>query len=396
MPACTSPGRDPLASADGSPDSEETFREAATWPPRRWTINGDFLGLKPTGIARFGREVTLALDALIADRHPLTRGLAVEIVAPRTPRDPLALHHIPIRIVPEYRLRLPQVWVQVQLGRHVRGGLLSFCNLAPIRAARHIACIHDLQTRTAPESYGFIFRLVHRLILPRLARRAALITTVSESSKASFVAHGLVPAERVAVVYNGSDHALRWRAAGALRTWPLERPFVLCIARDETHKNMRLLWRMADPLRALGIDIVAVGDFDPAGIDPGRPEIPSNVHCLGRVSDDELRGLFGQALCFAFPSRTEGFGLPAIEAMACDCPVIASTAPCLPEICGHAALYADPDDVPAWVAGVRAILLKPGLRQSLCDSGRQRAARFSWRATALSYLGLMQQVDQQT
>ena len=317
-------------------------------------------------------------------------------MAPRLPRDPLSLLNIPVRIVPEFRLRLPQVWVQVQLGRHVRGGLLSFCNLAPIGAGRHIACIHDLQTQTAPESYGLIFRLVHRFILPRLARRVALITTVSELSKASFVVHGLASAERVAVVYNGSDHALRWRAASALRTWTMDRPFVLCLGRDEAHKNMRLPWRMADPLRALGIDIVAVGDFDPARVDLNRPEIPSNLHCLGRVSDDELRGLFGQALCFAFPSRAEGFGLPAIEAMACDCPVVASTAPCLPEICGQAALYADPDDVSAWVAAVRAILLQPGLRQTLCDAGRQRAARFTWRATALSYLELMRQVDRQT
>lgn len=96
---------------------------------RRWTINGDFLGLKPTGVARYATETTLALDALVAAEHPLTRGLSLRIVAPRSTS--LPVRSIPVDVVPEYtRPRLPQFWVQAQLPRHVDGGLLSFCNLA--------------------------------------------------------------------------------------------------------------------------------------------------------------------------------------------------------------------------------------------------------------------------
>ena len=90
---------------------------------RRWTINGDFLALQPTGVARYAREVTMALDGLVAARHPLTAGLEIDLVAPREGREPLPLKAIPLRILPEFgRPRLPQFWVQAQLPAAVPGG----------------------------------------------------------------------------------------------------------------------------------------------------------------------------------------------------------------------------------------------------------------------------------
>lgn len=363
-------------------------------PRRHWTINGDFLTLKATGVARYGREVTLALDALIQNRHPLTQDLELRIVAPRDAPDPLSLRQIPLMSLPEFRPRLPQFWVQLQLPRHVSGGLLSFCNLAPIRVKRHIVCIHDLQTRTVPESYGRLFRLAHRLILPRLGRRADRITTVSEKSKDDLVRYGIAPADRLVVTYNGSDHALKWRPDRARHRWQFDRPFVLCIGRNDAHKNTKLLWRLAKPLDMIGVDIALVGDIDLSKLNAkGRPK-PDNIALLGRVDDDDLSAAFATALCLVFPSRSEGFGLPAVEAMACGCPVIASLAPCLPEICGDGALYADPDDVDGWVAAVQTLLDRPDRREALIARGRVQAERYAWRNVAETYLHLMMAVDQ--
>lgn len=359
---------------------------------RRWTINGDFLGLKPTGVARFAHEVTAALDALFDEAHPLTRDLSLDIVTPTEARGAAAWRHLPTRVVPELRPRLPQVWVQLQLPRHVPGGLLSLCNLAPIFVDRHIVCIHDTQTRSTPDSYGFLFRLAHRLILPQLGRRADVTTTVSDFSKQNLAALGIAPSERLVVVHNGSDHTRRWRGQGGGRPWRDARPFVLCLGRDEVHKNMQIIWRLAEPLDRLGIDVVVAGDFDPARID-GPGGRPSNLRCLGRVSDGELAQGFAEALAFLFPSRTEGFGLPAVEAMSCGCPVVASTAPCLRETCGDGALFADWDDGSAWVAAVESLSNSPTLRGEMIDAGRRRATRFTWRSAALTYLELMLRVD---
>ena len=369
-------------------------QEATTAHRKRcWTINGDFVTLNPNGVARYAREVTLALDALIAEGHPLARGLVLDLVAPRRDES-LQLKAISSRVVPEYSTpRLPQFWVQAQLPRHVPGGLLSFCNLAPIALSRHIVCIHDMHTRLMPESYGRLFRWAHRLILPVLGRRAARITTVSELSRLHLVKYGIAPADRITVTYNGSDHAARWDAARSTLEVSPARSYVLCLGRSQKYKNVDLLVRLAPLLDAMGLDLWMAGEVDPAAIAGVTQPAPRNLRLLGRISDDDFKKALAGALCFLFPSRIEGFGLPAVEAMVAGCPVVASTSPCLPEVCGEAALYADPDDVEEWAEAVALIRSDAGMRRRLIEAGKARAQRYTWRSIAETYLKLMMQVD---
>lgn len=389
VPACADDPDAVFNHAGSNSSSPKTVR-------RRWTINGDFTTLSPkTGVARYSREVTMALDALIAEKHPLARDLDIDLVAPRPLAEPLPLDNIPVRVVPEFsRPRLPQFWVQVQLPRHVPGGLLSFCNLAPVAVRRHIACIHDMHTRLMPSSYGRGFRWAHRLILPALGRRAARITTVSELSRSHLVRLGIAPPEKIVVTYNGSDHAGRWDAARSALNVGGGRPYVLCLGqKDQEYKNMGLLAKLAPLLDEMGLDLWMPGSVDAATLLRYVPEMPGNVVLPGRFGDDDFRKALDNALCFLFPSRIEGFGLPAVEAMASGCPVVASTSPCIPEICGDAALFADPDDIGAWAENIRRLLHFPALRATLAAKGHARAGCYSWRAIAAKYLELMAQVD---
>ena len=361
---------------------------------RRWTVNGDFTTLHPTGVARYAREVTLALDQLLAERHPLTRGLELDLVVPRLPANALQLRAMSTRVVHEFnRPRLPQAWVQFQLPRHVKGGLLSFCNLAPVMVRRQIACIHDLQTFTSPRSYSRGFRLAHRVILPLLGRRAERVTTVSKLSRDELIGRGVAPAEKIVVTYNGSDHALRWRPELSRLDLPTARPFVLCLPRNQAHKNPELLFRLAQPLERMGVDMLMMGDVDGDLIAKLGQSGASNIRLLGRISDDDFAATLSRALCFLFPSRMEGFGLPVVEAMTWGCPVIASTAPCLPEICGDAALFADPDDDAGWLSAIGRLLAGPQAGASLAAAGRRRAQDFTWRGIALIYLNIMADID---
>lgn len=361
---------------------------------RRWSINGDFVSLRPTGVARYAREVTQALDQLIAENHPLTRDLQLDLIAPKPAPDDFPLRSIAVRTVPEFnRPRLPQVWVQMQLPRHVEGGLLSFCNLAPVSVRRQIVCIHDLHTRLMPESYGRLFRWVHRAILPALGRNAACITTVSRFSRAQLIDYDVAPAEKITVTYNGSDHVQRWDAARSSLVNTSGRPYVLCLGQNQKYKNVGLMIGLAPLLDAMGIDLWMAGDIDPKLIAADGQPVPANLTMLGRISDDDFKKALSGALCFLFPSRIEGFGLPAAEAMATGCPVIASTAPCIPEICGDAALYADPDDLTGWADLIRQLHQQPNLRRKMIAAGEIRALSYSWRAIAEIYLKLMLQVD---
>jgi glycosyltransferase involved in cell wall biosynthesis len=358
---------------------------------RTWTLNGDFITLKPTGVARYAWETVWAMDALIAEGHPAAAGLSLEIVAPRPPAAG-APRHIPLRIVPEFnRPRLPQVWSQIQLPRHVKGGLISLCNLGPVAVKRQIVCIHDLHTKLMPESYGRAFRLVHDVILPFVGRRAATVTTVSRFAADTLAAHGVAPRERVVVTYNGHEHALRWQPErGTIPIGP--RPFVVTLGRDLPYKNTKLVFRIADALNALGLDLYITGAFDAAAV-AGDAGIAPNVRLLGRVSDDDLAQLLREARCFLFPTRMEGFGLPAVEAMAWGCPLVVSPVASLPEVCGDAALYADPEDDGAWIEAIRRIVTEPGLGERMARDGRAQVARFSWRTIAEQYLMLMEKAD---
>jgi glycosyltransferase involved in cell wall biosynthesis len=356
-------------------------------PRRQWAINGDFLTLKRNGVSRYAREVTRALDTLIAEGHPLTLDLDLRLVTPCESDEKFEC--IPTTIVREFTYpRLPQFWVQAQLPFFVKGGLLSFCNLAPIACSRHIACIHDLHTRFMPESYSASFRLAHRIILPLVGRRAARITTVSGLSKEHLAKFGIAPRDKIVAAYNGADHAKRWDKLRSLLSTENQRPFALCFGRPEKYKNTEILVRLAPLLDEVGIDLWVAGDSGAAAFDDEK-----NVRILGRISDDDLAKALSEAVCFLFPSRIEGFGLPAVEAMAHGCPVVASTAPCLPEICADAALYAEPDDLSAWLDAVVRLRSNTALRGKLVQQGFARAERFSWRAVAHRYLTLMAEVD---
>nr|WP_181705671.1 glycosyltransferase family 1 protein [Chthonobacter rhizosphaerae] len=360
----------------------------------RWTINGDFLALAPYGVARYALELTSALDALVTAGHPLARRVDLDLVAPRPAPDWLDLKGIPVRVVPEFgRPRLPQVWVQVQLPRHVPGGLVSFCNLAPVAVRRQIVCIHDLQTRTMPDSYGAGFRLAHRLILPLLGRRVRRVTTVSRESLEHLVGYGVAPREKISVTHNGSDHVRRWDGARSSLPLPEDGPYVFALGRRQPHKNLDLILDLAPLLDAVGIAVLIAGEVDAAFIARhGRP-VPPNVHLVGRIGDDDVRRALEHALAFLLPSRSEGFGIPAVEAMACGCPVVASTSPCLPEICGEAAVYADPDDPAAWRDAVVWLRASERERHRLVQAGHQAAASYSWSRIAEQYLALMTAVD---
>jgi glycosyltransferase involved in cell wall biosynthesis len=145
----------------------------------------------------------------------------------------------------------------------------------------------------------------------------------------------------------------------------------------------------------LGLDLRMAGDIDTAELQKAHGRLPANVRLLGRISDDDFAQALAQAVCFLFPSRIEGFGLPAVEAMALGCPVVASTSPCLPEVCGDSALFADPDDLDGWVQAIMKLKEDGALRNAMVTKGRARAASYSWRSIAVRYLELMAEVDGQ-
>jgi glycosyltransferase involved in cell wall biosynthesis len=200
------------------------------------------------------------------------------------------------------------------------------------------------------------------------------------------------------VIYDGYEHVLKWNAdRSALNSVDLPRPFVLLVGSKAPHKNVAIIYSIAAELAARGIYVLVTGGADNnVYARENDRQLPPNVKHLGRVDDNDLAFLYRQALCLVFPSRTEGFGLPALEAMALGCPVISTNAASLPEVCGDTVLYAPPEDALAWLAAIGRMSDDPVLRNRLADAGPKRSKAFSWRDGAEKYLKLMFALDRGT
>ena len=283
-------------------------------------------------------------------------------------------------------------WEQIELPIAARGKrLLNLCNMAPLLKTDQIVCIHDANVFTSPLSYSVGFRTTYRRLQPLIVRRALKISTVSKASAQQIACYLPIPLAQVEVLPNDNEHVLEWKPDRAVISSRLPikesgRPFVLAIGSDAIHKNISLILDIAPRLEELGINVLITGK---CRLVDGSGPVPSNVYHCGRVSDDDLAYLFGHALCLAFPSFTEGFGLPIVEAMALGCPVISSDRASMPEICGDAALLASPSDPERWVQCVAYLLQSMSLRQELAARGRERSKIYSWNKSAEGYLDLL-------
>jgi glycosyltransferase involved in cell wall biosynthesis len=353
-------------------------------------VNGRFLTQPVTGVQRYARNVVMAMDAALSQL-----GASAPIIAPASASDP-GLSTMPlIRTGP----LAGHVWEQSVLPFRWRGErLLNLCNSAPVTKADQVLCIHDANVFAAPESYSAAFRAVYPPLQRLLARRVARIATVSAYSARQIAQYLPVCASDIVVLPNGHEHALAWDPALA-RIGPSveanvrqhsDRSFVLALGSRARHKNMQLLLAAAPELAAMGLDVIVAGGG--AGIFASET-LPSasNVKVVGHLADHDLAYLMDRALCLVFPSWTEGFGLPIVEAMARGCPVVSSDRASMPEVCGDAALMAPPDNPAAWVEHIRALAQSLSLRQELTGRGHEQVRLFSWAKTASGYIELMRE-----
>ncbi|MBN1529344.1 MAG: glycosyltransferase family 4 protein [Thermoleophilaceae bacterium] len=273
-------------------------------------------------------------------------------------------------------------WEQAVLPWSARKAELILCpaNLAPVASRRTVLLLHDVVALRHPEWYGRLYAGYQRALLPLLARRARLVLTVSEFSRREIVDVLGIPEERIRVVPNGVDERFRPDAdpEPARAAHALARPYVLAVGTRIARKNLDALGPTRAALDRAGIDLVAAGS--PRDYMRDSPDPP--VRSLGYVADEHLPGLYAGARALVMPSLYEGFGLPCLEAMASGVPVVAADRTALPEVCGDAALLVDPDDQEALAAAVVAAATDEGLRERLRPAGLERAARFTWRATA--------------
>jgi len=213
------------------------------------------------------------------------------------------------------------------------------------------------------------------------ARTAERIIADSHFSKGGIEAHLGVEPERIAVVPLAADECFTPGAPEDLPAALRDRPYVLYVGALEERKNVTTLveaWRNVLDPRGITLAIVS-GENPPAG-----------AVALRDLGPERFRDVYRGALCLAFPTLYEGFGLPALEAMACGTPAAVSRVASLPDVCGDAARYVDePRNVAAWESALLEIASSHELRADLSRRGLEQAAKFSWDATARATLDVL-------
>jgi glycosyltransferase involved in cell wall biosynthesis len=342
-------------------------------------VNGRFLAAKPTGVQRVARQLLYQLHQHADELGALFgNGIVIGVPGNVVPVENDSL--LPL----ERSGRLGgQAWEQLDLPCQAAGSLLlNLCNVGPIASKHAITMIHDAQVYTMPSSYSRAFRQWYRFVLPRLGRRNRQILTVSDYSARQLVEFGVASADQITVIYNGVDHVRGFTSDRSVNLAHGLAPqgYVLALASTQHHKNIGVLLRAFEPGSLGDTRLVLIGGTGAAEFAAQGLAVPSGTIFAGKVSDGQMRALMEDALCFAMPSLTEGFGLPPLEAMMLGCPALLAPCGALPEVCGEAALYADPHDADDWRDGIRRLRDEPGLREQLAAAGRVQSERFTWNA----------------
>ncbi|MHC4449401.1 MAG: glycosyltransferase family 4 protein [Planctomycetota bacterium] len=249
-----------------------------------------------------------------------------------------------------------------------------------------VVTLHDLAYHHHPETFGFASRLYLKWHHEHAARRADAIVAVSHHARHDIVRTLEVDGDDVHVVYHGVDPSFQNPPKEPFAG--LAEPYVLSVGTIQRRKNLDVLVRATARLREAGRDftlaIVGRRGWKTEEFDRACEETP--VRLLGLVSEESLPTLYRNAAAFVQPSSYEGFGLTALEAMACGAPVIAAEAGSLPEVVGDAGLLVPPRDVNALSDALAKVLDHPGLAEEMRAAGRERSNRFTWDQSAAEHV----------
>jgi glycosyltransferase involved in cell wall biosynthesis len=232
----------------------------------------------------------------------------------------------------------------------------------------------DLSFERLPECFDRRFRAYAHKAHRAAALSAGAVICISQSTAADAAELWGVPGERIVVAPLGPGQRLG--GAGA------ERTHLLYVGDDEPRKNLGCLLDAYASYRGSAsdpIELVFAGSVSPRAAAPG-------VRIERHPDRRRLSELYGAAAALVHPSLYEGFGLTALEAMSAGTPVIAARSPGLTEVCGDAALYADPRASSSFAARMAEIASTPELRRDLSERGRVRAAGFTWAACARAHV----------
>ena len=345
-------------------------------------------GYRQTGISRYIGELIDGLERV------------------KDPDDSLMLfgrHTGPIKDSPMARILWEQTGLPVNIAArrldvfHTPIGAVPLLSPAPT-----VVTVHDLAFLKFPDQLPASRRNWLIAATRHSARRATRIITVSQATANDLQEWLDIPDDRIQAIPLATSGKVERVAGKSLEVfrmkWDIDKPYVLAVGTLEPRKNLPTLLRAFAKIKDdIPHQLVLVG---PEGWLTGELKntlqelnLGDRVRLTGFVSDEELGGWYSAADLYVFPSYYEGFGLPAIEAMRCGAPVLASDNSAFPEVIGEAGVLIPADDTAMWSESIRDLLRDESRRMHLRDLGFARADAFSWDRTAQETYNVYKEVS---
>ncbi len=256
-----------------------------------------------------------------------------------------------------------------------------------------LTVIHDINFEHNPQDLPLLTRLFYRQEFPKFARRASHIATVSEYSKQDIVKTYNIEHRKVSVVYNGVDDSYvpvnQLIKDEIKKKYTSNNDYFLFVGSVHPRKNLKRLILAFDKFKKetkLRHKLVIVGAMFFKNSELlsvfEQLEFKDEIIFTGRLENEELSRVYAAASALVFVPYFEGFGMPIIEAMKCNVPVISANVTSMPEVAGNAALFVNPYDINEIADAMKKIVVDTNLQQELIEKGRAQCKKFSWDITA--------------
>lgn len=341
-------------------------------------INARFLTQRTSGVQRFAQEVALIIKREIP---------GVQFLAPQNVLESEFLKLLDVKCI---GVTSGHIWEQIELPLYLSrkpGILLNLCNVAPLFWRQNVLVLHDLAFFENPKWFDWKFRMLYQFLIPKIALKSTHLFTVSEFSRNEIVHTLSVPSSKITVVYNAVS-AKMTPVKAKRSTYQ-----ILTVGSIDPRKNFKVIiaaMKLLDPK----YNLVIVGGRHGSFNEENNQDIDDQrIRFTGYLSEEALVEYYCNSSLFIYPSFYEGFGIPPLEALNCNCPIILSDIEVHREIYQDTAMYFDPDSPEELKNAIEAFyLLSDVQKNELIEKGKEHTKKFNWEKSGLKIANYLKKV----
>lgn len=355
-------------------------------------INGRFLTQKLTGVQRYAFEMTKRLS------NNYKNELCI-LIPPAKINESYEIDNLQIKTIGKITNTFwEQIDLPLYLNKKNKPLLINLVNTAPCFYKNQIACIMDMTIFVNPGWFNKTFVSYYKIILPLIGKNSKKIITISENSKKDIIKYLRISPQKIEIISPAvSAHFSRNKIKDFgifIKLGVAKNKYILAVSSLDPRKNFKRLIE-AYSLLQTDIPLVIVGAEGKVFAKEKPMQLLNNEKDLiftGYINDNDLFALYKFAAFFVYPSLYEGFGIPPLEAMASGCATIVSNISSLPEVCGNASLYVDPESVESIKQALLMLLNNKDLKKELEAKGEKQVKKFSWYNSAQKLMDIVNEM----